>query len=508
MATAERVVKNTIYLYVRIGVNIVVSLYTTRLILLSLGAVDFGIYNIVGGAIAMLGFLNGAMAMGTQRFMNYAEGEGDFSKKERIFNTSCIMHIILSLIVGIILCILSLFFFNGLLDIPIERITASKVVYGSLVISTVFTIMTVPYDAVINSHENMLYYSIVGILESILKLIVAFLCAHSRMDKLIVYGILMAMIPIASLIVMRIYCHQKYPECRMNLRTKWDKKLAYDMTSFAGWNFICSISAIVSQYGLGIILNNFFGVLLNTAQGIANQVSSVLMSFSNNALRAINPIIVKSEGERNKDKMLYSTLLACRITFYIFGIFALPIIMLAPYILKLWLKDVPEWAVIFCQLQIIRIWIELLTFSTYQAISAKGEIKAYSIVKTITNALPLVFVPIAFYLGAQPYYLYIIWTICWSILGGIVSVVYAHKIAGLSYDAYSKSVLIPGGVIAILSFTPYVVLNSLMSSTLYSHIICTILGIITFALGEWKYSLEENERRHLINIFTSKFFKR
>ena len=184
--TANRVIKNTGYLYAKMAITMFVSLYTTRLILNSLGASDFGIYNIVGGAIAMLGFLNAAMAGATQRFMSFAEGEGKREKQKYIFNISIILHLLISLVVILVLIIAGFVFFNGILNIPADRIGAARVVYFSLIASTVLTVMNVPYDAVMNAHENMRYYAIVGILESFLKLAVAFVCVYAIGDKLIV----------------------------------------------------------------------------------------------------------------------------------------------------------------------------------------------------------------------------------------------------------------------------------------------------------------------------------
>ena len=176
MSTANRVIKNTGYLYAKMGVTMFISLYTTRLILNSLGATDFGIFNIVGGAIAMLGFLNAAMASATQRFMSYTEGEGNKEKQKSIFNVSVVLHLLISLLVGVVLLIAGYFFFNGILNIPSDRIFAAQVVYGSLIVSTMFTVMTVPYDAVLNAHENMLYYSIVRTYQALMVKLDRVLC--------------------------------------------------------------------------------------------------------------------------------------------------------------------------------------------------------------------------------------------------------------------------------------------------------------------------------------------
>ncbi len=276
MSTANRVIKNTGFLYAKMGITMFISLYTTRLILNSLGASDFGIFNIVGGAISMLGFLNAAMASATQRFMSYSEGEGNREKQKSIFNVSFILHLGISIVVGISLLIAGYFFFNGILNIPQNRIFAAQVIYGSLIISTMFTVMTVPYDAAMNAHENMKYYAIVGIFESFLKLAVAFACVYTSYDKLIVYGILMAGIPLVSLTIMRIYCHKHYEECVIAPRTFWEMKLMKEMTSFAGWNLLGTMSVMISQYGLNIVLNIFHGTIANAAQGISSQVNGQL----------------------------------------------------------------------------------------------------------------------------------------------------------------------------------------------------------------------------------------
>lgn len=278
-STANRIIKNTGYLYAKMGITMFISLYTTRLILNSLGASDFGIYNIVGGAIAMLGFLNSAMAGATQRFMSFTEGEGNKEKQKGIFNVSLVLHFCIAIIAGVALIIAGIFFFNGILNIPTERVFAAKVVYGSFIVSTMFTVMTVPYDAAMNAHENMRYYAIVGIVESLLKLSVAFVCVYTLFDKLIVYGSLMASIPLITLTIMRVYCHRHYEECTMNLKHYWDKGLMKEMTSFAGWNFCSSAASFLTMQGMSIVLNMFGGVIVNAAHGIANQVSGMLMVF-------------------------------------------------------------------------------------------------------------------------------------------------------------------------------------------------------------------------------------
>lgn len=507
MATANRIIKNTIYLYIKMGISIIISLYTTRAILQSLGTTDFGIFNIVGGSIALLGFFNGAMASATQRFISYSEGEGNKIKQRIIFNVSIILHFFIAIFIGLLLLIAGYVFFNYVLNIPPNRVDAAQIIYGSLIISTVFTVMSVPYDALLNAHENMLYYALVGILESLLKLATAIIIIHTESDKLITYGILMACIPLFSLIIMRIYCHKHYDECIISPRRYWSKSMMKEIASFAGWNLLTSSSGILSQYGLGIIINSYFGVLLNAAQGIANQISGVLMTFSQNAQKAINPIIVKSEGAGEKNKFIYTSLLGCRISYFLFGFFSIPFILKMPLILQLWLNQIPEWAIIFCQLQLLRILTEQLTISLGAAINAHGTIKKYNICRSALYILPIFLVPFSFEIGAPPYWLYIIWILCWSILGGIVSIIFSKKMVDISFTIYTKQVLFPCFMVTVLSLLFYFLISTILNQTLFHQIISIILESVCYFIVSWHLIFQQNERITITKMIRNIIFK-
>ena len=492
-STANRVIKNTGFLYAKMGITMFISLYTTRLILNSLGASDFGIFNIVGGAIAMLGFLNAAMASATQRFMSYSEGEGNKEKQKSIFNVSFILHLGISFVVGIALLIAGYFFFNGILNIPEDRVFAAKVVYGSLIVSTMFTVMTVPYDAAMNAHENMKYYAIVGIFESFLKLGVAFVCVYTTFDKLIVYGSLMACIPLITLTIMRVYCHKHYEECVIAPRTYWNKGLMKEMTSFAGWNFITSLSSIVSQYGLSIVLNHFWGTLLNAAQGIANQISGQLMVFSNTMLKALSPVIVKSKGSHNDSLMQKAAFLGCKYAYLMLALFVIPFILETPFILKIWLKTIPDWAVIFCQLQLLRSVIEQLTISMGTMISAQGQIKQYSIYKSILGIMPIIFTAVLFHFKYPPYTMYIIWIFCGGILGGYISLYYAKHLCKTKYLDYFKSVFFPCLAPTILSVVIGYIVQQLYIESFFRLGLIIFLTTTILFLCYWLTSSKEEQ---------------
>ena len=499
MSTAQRVIKNTGWLYAKMGVTMFISLYTTRLILNSLGAADFGIYNVVGGAIAMLGFINAAMASTTQRFLNYNEGAGDLERQKRIFNVSIVLHVSIAIIIGILLIVAGWIFFHGILNIPSERLFAAKVVYGCMIVSTLFTVISVPYDACLNAHENMRYYAVVGILESVLKLAVAFICVYTLCDKLIVYGILMAVIPLITLSIMYVYCHRHYQECVLALTKYYSRSIILDMSRFAGWSFLTTITSMLTQYGLGIVLNSFYGVVLNAAHGIANQVSGMLMAFSSNAQKAFNPVLVKSEGAGDRERLKYVTFFGCRISFYIFGIFSLPMIFLAPEILKIWLKDVPMWAVAFTQLQLLRTLLEQITLSMTMAILAEGNIKQYAIVRSVWYMLPLMIVPVLFYCNWSPLWMYFVWIFCWCIAGGWITIRCCKTNLGFQPSEYLLQVFIPCFIVTLISCCPYII-NFCVSESTPTRLLITLLSEALFVVLGFMYIVDKDERVKIVSF--------
>lgn len=501
MSTANRIIKNTGFLYAKMGVTMFISLYTTRLILNSLGASDFGIFNIVGGAISMLGFLNAAMAGATQRFMSYSEGEGNKEKQKSIFNVSFILHLIISLLVGVALLITGYFLFDSILNIPTNRIFAAQIVYSSLIISTMFTIMTVPYDAAMNAHENMKYYAIVGVFESLLKLAVAFVCIYTTYDKLIVYGSLMACIPMVTLTIMRIYCHRHYEECIISPKKYWEKGLMKEMTSFAGWNLFQTAAAMITNNGVGIVMNMFFGTVINAAQGVANQICGQLMTLTNNLAKAINPIITKTEGKKDHEKVLKFASTSSKATYFITSLFALPAIITMPQLLKVWLKNVPDYAVFFAQCQLIISMCEQLTAGFNIAINASGKIKGISILKSIIKFtyLPLSF--LLFKLKVSIIIVYCILVLIQGILNGLfVPIYFLNKTFNYTYIRYLKTTFFPCITISIFVLILGLIVYNLFEEgliQLFSVFICCVICNIVFF---YSMSLNQEEKNVAIQL--------
>ena len=451
----------------------------------------------------MLGFLNGALAGATQRFMSYAEGEGNEQNKKKIFNASVILHLGISVIVGIILEIAAIFFFNGLLSIPEDRIFSAKIIYHCAVLATMFTIQTVPYDAVMNAHENMLYYAAIGIFESLLKLIAALTVIHTAIDKLIMYGILMALISLIMQSIMRVYCHHKYEECKLNPKKYFDKQICKQMAAFAGWNATSTTTSLVSQYGLGVVLNHFFGTIVNAAQGITNQISGQFGALSTNAAKALNPVIVKSAGAKNYDQMYKACTFGSKVLFFITSVCFLPILTNLEPILTVWLKSVPEYTYTFVSLYLLVNIIDTVSICFPTAIAGVGNIKKFQLSQSYITALPFIGCIILFNFDFPPHYVYVL-MLAASILKLISRVYYAKLVCGFSLknmfinDVLRTSVAFATTFIAWKFLNPYFIQNH---HNLIILLLTIIMNVITYGIIFYFIGFNNHDKSYIISLF-------
>lgn len=501
MSTSSRVLKNSAFLYIRIGLTMFVSLWTTRIVFNALGVDDFAIYSLVGGVVALLGFLNASLSSSTQRFINFAEGKDDLLGKINIFNNSLCLHFLLGIILVALFLIIGFICFSfELLDIPHSRLFAAKIVYGCVVATTLLSVMNVPYEAMINAHEDMEYYVYIGILEVVFKLVIAYLMTIAHTDRLILYTILMATVPLVTLTLMKIYCHKNYTECVITPIKCYDKKIIKELGTFSGWNLINSASGVATQNGFSIVLNHYYGVVLNAAQGLAMQVGGVLFGISSNAMKALNPIIVKSESQHKHEKMLYVSLLGCRISYFIFTLLSIPLVALMSDVLYWWLKEVPPYAVIFCQLQLVRLSTNMLTYGLETSIMAQGNIRMFNIVRSAINILPIIIVIAAFRMQLAPYWMYIIWIIGWSVLGGFVTLYFANTNTGLSYCKYLFEVLIPAVVITVFA-SIIIYISKYISHSQLTYLFGIIIAEVAFVILSWMYLFQKTEKQGILLLF-------
>lgn len=501
MSTSQRVIKNTIYLYVRTIVSLLLGVFTTRILLEALGESDFGLYNVVGGSISMLGFLSASLSSATQRFLNIAEGEGNKAKIKLYFNNSIIIHWMLAGIMIFIFLIAGLFFFNGILNIPDGKYNDALIVYACLLISTVFSITIVPYEAEINAHENMLFFSIVGIIDVVLKFSIAVAVLYYNSDKLIFYSILMAAESVVLRYICQIYCRRKYEECKdINFRQSYDIGIIKQMTSFAGWNLLNIASGMISLFGMNIVVNHYFGTNVNAAMGIATQLSGVMMGLSANMIKAVAPVIMKFEGGSLHERMLQYSYASCKFSYLIFSFCCIPVLFFINPILSLWLTVVPKWTAIFCIILIISTLIEQLTVVLYQSIMAGGDIKSYNIAKSISNILPIIISIIMFQYGDfKPYWILINWGIYKGIIGGIVNIYYSHLKLKLELIKYINNVLIPIFLCTVVVCVLFIIITHITDTWIFGLIIGLLMSMPVY----WSISLSKSEKK----IFLSLIYK-
>jgi O-antigen/teichoic acid export membrane protein len=501
-----RVMKNTGILYARMAITVLISLYTTRVLLGSLGTEDFGIFAVVGGAISMLGFLNASMASASQRFMSYAHGLGDESRQVQIFNVSCLLHLGIGICMVVTLEIIGFFFFDGFLNIDPTRIDVSHKVYHFVVISTFFTILSVPYDAVITARENMLFFAVLSMLESVCKLVIALFVSHTISDKLAVYGVLVASMMLLLFIVRVLFCHSRYIECQFFPRKHYSQALFKEMTSFGGWSLLGSASSMIAFYGQGIVLNKFFGTSVNAAQGVAGQLSGQVGALAMTMLRALNPMIVKSEGGGERKQMLNASMIGSKAGFFLLSILAIPAIVEMPNLLNFWLKDVPPYAVVFCRLLLLKSLVEQLYVTLAVSINAVGDIRNYQISTSLIHCSSLIISCVAFMHSYPAWTIYVIFLINSFVLL-LVILRFAYIKCQLDILLYVKNVLLKCLFVFLITLLVLSGLVFLFKSGVTRLIFVFLLNFILLPIFIYCMGVTSGERHVVKSILSSLWIK-
>jgi O-antigen/teichoic acid export membrane protein len=502
MNAGTRVIYNTAVLYIRLLIGMGLGLFTTRLVLSVLGETDFGIYTLVAGVVGMLGILNSSMTNASMRFMAHSLGSGDMETMKKTFNTTLFLHFVIGIVVVLIMEAGGLLMFDYLLNIPEEKIFAAKIVFHFMVFTTFITIISVPYDAVMNSHENLLALSLVDILGYILKLGIAVYLSYSDLNLLIMYGFLMLMTQIVLRIIKQWYSRVKYQECKINFRVYIDKDLSKTILSFSGWNLFGSIASMSVTQVRGILLNMFFGVSINAADGISKTASAQVNTVASSMTRALNPQLVKSEGSGNRQKMLRFTEMATKFSVFLFALFAIPVIIETPYLLNFWLKNVPEFAIIFCQLLLIGSFFSKFSFEITSAIRAVGKIRNFQVAET---ALALLVIPISYLIlkiGYPPYSIFLV-NILIGIFAFALRLYFGKMIAGMDIRLFFRNaiypILLPLILTIIASFLPQLI----MPQSFLRLSISTLVSLIVMTTSFWFFGLKVEEANKLKQIFYS-----
>lgn len=376
----KRIAKNTLMLYVRMLFGMLVSLYTSRVVLQALGVEDYGIYNVVGGVVAMFSMISSSLSSSVSRFLTFELGKGNLEGLKRVFSTSLSIHVALVLVIVLLSETLGLWFLNTHMTIPENRLYAANWVFQASVLTFVINLLSVPFSASIVSHERMSAFAYIGILDIMLRLLIVLFIAYSgwNFDRLIVYALLLVGVVCIMQAIYWNYCTRNFEECKFGL--SFDVSCWKEMSSFAGWNFIGCTAGLLKEQGVNILLNLFIGPVINAARGIANTVNNVLASFSGNFMTALNPQITKSYAAGNYDYMFSLVERGSRFSYYILLLFALPMLFETEFVLTLWLKHYPAHTVNFVRLILIVTMCDILSNTLINLQVATGKIRNYQLV--------------------------------------------------------------------------------------------------------------------------------
>lgn len=503
-ANSKRIAKNTMLLYFRLFLTMGVGLFTSRVILNVLGVENYGVYNVVGGVVAMFSLFTGSLSAAISRFITYELGKGDKEKLSVIFSTSVNIQVVLAIVVTILAEIGGVWFLNNHMNIPDGRLEAANWVLQFSILTFAINLISVPYNSAIIAHEKMSAFAYISILEVVLKLITAYVLYVSPIDKLITHGALLCGVALLIRFVYSIYCNRHFEECHYHM--VYDKSVLKQMTGFAGWNLLGSASTILNSQGINIIINLFFGVAVNAARGVANQVEGIVKQFVSNFTMAINPQITKSYAAGDYDYMNKLIISGAKYSIYLMLLFTIPFLFEIEAVLDLWLGIYPEDAPMFLRLTLIGSIIDMSGNSLAIAVWASGRIKRYYI---LIGPIGLVTIPITYALyamGFPAYCSYLAYIFTYACIQ-IIRMFVAKAEIPFKIAPYVKEVFVRPLIVAIVSvaiiYLPY---HFMTDGMLKSLCIIAISVIITIAVV-YAFGLGKTERE-FITSKVRKFVKK
>lgn len=497
MSNNGTIAKNTVFLYVRMLIIMGVSLYTSRVILEVLGITDYGIYQVVGGIVGFLAFLNIALSTGTSRFITFELGCNNLKSLTTVFVTSLNIHILLAIFIAIVGECVGIWLIYHKLVIPPSSFNNAVAAFHWSILTVVFSIISVPYNSEIIAHEKMHVFAYIGFCEAFLKLGIVYLLELSVTNRLELYALLLCVVQIILFLIYLFYCKNKFSECKYKFSIEWSK--CKEIAIFSGWSLFSSSGLALNNQGILILLNLFFSPAVVTARTISLQVNNAVNQFVNNFRTAVNPRIVKyyAAGEFDESKNLL--LISTKFSFYLMLCICLPLGVLAKPILSIWLVEVPEFTVPFLQIVLIQSLIQVFDNSFYTALYAKGQLKQNALLSPLFLFIMFPIVYLCFKIGASP--LFLSWTsvVTFGIIAFLVKPILLIKIVGYGWKDI-RSVLLPCLYVTICALPVPILLGNIMDST---HVInCFIIGTVCVTsclLSTYYIGMDSNMRKAIIS---------
>lgn len=505
MTSSTRLVVNTIAQNVRTIINIVLSLYSTRIAMQALGMSDYGIYMLVAGLVSLLSYVSNTLIVTTQRFLSYSAGANDKPAMKKIFANSYIIHWFIGLLLAFTFAALTSWIFDEhILNIPETKIEESKIVYLLVIAAVLITLITAPFRALLISHENIVYISIVDVLDGVLKLVLVILLLFIDSWKLLLYALIMTGVLAFNLVMLAGYCRLHYDESslipRFNL---WNSKLCQELVGFATWTVYSMACVYVRTQGVAVILNRTLGTIANAAYGVAIQVFGSIQFLSLAIRNAISPQIIKAEGNHQRTRAMYLSLLASKYCYLILALAVIPVVAEMPLLLRIWLGNVPNNAIIFCRMMLIAALCDQSTIGLGILNQATGRIRNYTISVFSIKMLALPVTCFFLYNGGSIFYVAITYVVS-ELLSAVVRLIYLIYTTELSITSYIRNVFIrlcPATL--CMSLTAYMTTSFILPESwrfLITGLTTTIIGIISI----WFTATDANERTRIQNIFLSK----
>lgn len=505
MTASQRVFVNTIAQYARTIINMGLSLYTVRVVLNVLGESDFGIYTLVAGIVSMMAFATNSLVLTTQRFISFYQGKGDKEKLKDVFNNSLVIHICLAVLVLVVLEAVSPLLFDGFLNIPEKRIPAAKSVYQLVIIILSTTFITSPFRALLISHENIVYISIIDVLDGILKVVFVTLLVHVPYDKLISYGVIMLGVQLFNFLAFSIYGYLKYEECILPRLGRINKTYVKEMLSFAGWSMYSVGCVIGRQQGVSIVLNRIIGTIINAAYGVAFQIASYTSFLSSSLVNAIAPQIVKAEGGGDRKKALWLSQVTCKFMFFLLSAICIPSIFEINNILGWWLKKVPQHADLFCIMVMLTQMFDTLTIGLNHINNAIGRIGAFSIAINTPKLLTLPIVYFCIKGGASLYSVAIVF-VSIELICSLLRLPFIQSRAGLDLKVFFSEVF----AMEIIPLLICIAVCLLITKTVcfnYRFVMTFLVSMTVYGASVYGLGLTKNERS-IINGIARGFFSK
>lgn len=502
MSDNKRIAKNTMFLYFRMLLSMVVSLYTARVVLNALGASDYGLYNVVGGVISILSVLTVLVSSGTQRFLNYEMGQNaPVSRLKEIFTSSLTIYLIIYFVIFLLGETVGLWFVNNKLVVPDDRLLAVNIVYQVTIIQMLLSFIQSTYTSAILAHERMDVYGYVGVGDPLLRLILISLLPFCAFDKLIAYSLIVFVMGFSVTLFYIIFCRKNFEECRFQISRNLVQ--IKKMLSFTVWNLMEALSNTLNGQGLNILLNLFFGPIVNAARAVAFQVNNAVHGFASNFLIAMFPQITKSYASGDTKSFYDLMIRGGKFAFIVLSILMVPIIINIDYILKLWLKTPPENSSIFVILVLISELIRMTSEPLYTGIQATGNIKKYQIVTNLISLLNLPLCYILLSIWPNPTLVFYT-TIGVSILFVISRLFFIHSLSGFPSGNYIKVLILKCIIPFIIAYIPMHLLNSILETNVLTFCLISMASVFWCCIIFFIMSMSHNERGFILKLFIPK----